>query len=148
MESASHDLTIFSKDNKRVAVVEFKKDGCSAHEIAKDFLKLSVEPNDDQVEMLRFFVMISASNTDLEKQSKYGNNVGLLQHFKNKLKNDCFNLKEENQEIKSGWHSIYLFWHRLPSNPNVDFNNFTAIYNAEHEITGINTSKQLLRSIK
>ena len=136
-KSASHDLTIFSKEGKSVAVLEFKKDGCSAHEIAKDFLKLSVEPNDDQVEMLRFFVMISASNTDLEKQSNNEKEIGLLQHFKNKLNNDCFNLKKNNQGINSGWHSIDLFWHRLPLEQEVDSNDFAALYNVTQGIYDI-----------
>ena len=37
MQSASIDLAIFKKDyDDPVAIIEFKKDGCGAHEIAKD----------------------------------------------------------------------------------------------------------------
>ena len=135
MQSASIDLAIYK--NKKastspVAIIEFKKDGCSAHEIAKDFLKLSVEPGET---VLRFFIMISSSDTRLEKLSKKEIPCGLLSSFLDKFNEDCFCF-EDNKDLT--WNEIYIRWHRLPSNGEkqrngtlkpIDSNDFSAIYN-------------------
>lgn len=130
-ESASIDLAIYEKKTDSVnpvAIIEFKKDGCSAHEIAKDFLKLSVEPSSN--EMLRYFIMISSSDTRLEKK-----NGGLLKSFENKLDKPCFHF-HTSESIQ--WNQIDILWHRLPSDGEpirnkeektpIDSNDFSAIY--------------------
>ena len=117
-ESASIDLAIYEKKPDSVnpvAIIEFKKDGCSAHEIAKDFLKLSIEPGD---EVLRYFIMISSSDTRLEKEKG-----GLMNSFKNKLEKKCF-----HYNITEKWYNIDIRWHRLPPKKAVDSNDFSAIY--------------------
>lgn len=134
MKSASIDLAIYARaSTKPVAIIEFKKDGCSAHEIAKDFLKLSVEPGGDEV--LRYFIIISSSDTRLCKTSKNGKESGLLNSFLDKFEKDCFcfDYKEE-----LNWNKIDIRWHRLPfdgepqRNGNkepIDSNDFTASFN-------------------
>lgn len=138
MQSASIDMAIYKRaSTKPVAIIEFKKDGCSAHEIAKDFLKLSVEPGEDEV--LRYFIMISSSDSRLHKISKDGtkNKIsGLLKSFLDKFDEDCFCF--DNNE-KLNWNIIDIRWHRLPPNGEpqrngkekdpIDRNNFTASYN-------------------
>jgi len=134
LQSASIDLAIYTKTSDTpVAIIEFKKDGCSAHEIAKDFLKLSVEPSTDR--MLRYFLMISSSDTLLKKNANNGNPSGLLKSFTDKLEEDCFKF-----DTSKGlpWHEIDILWHRLPSGGErqrngeilpIDRNDFRAIYN-------------------
>ena len=140
-QSASIDMAIYKRASTRpVAIIEFKKDGCSAHEIAKDFLKLSVEPGGDEV--LRFFIIISSSDTRLHKISKNGTNTkisGLLKSFLDKFDEDCFcfdNSFDNNEELN--WNTIDIRWHRLPfdgepqRNGNkepIDSNDFTASFN-------------------
>lgn len=130
-KSASIDMSIYAKDKKtKVASIEFKKDGCSAHEIAKDFLKLSVEPNDG---MLRYFIMISSSETILSDTAKSGKEKGLLAALRKKFNCDCFKLKLQNNSSELIWHDIIVYWHRLPcsNDKNIDRNDFDSIYHVD-----------------
>lgn len=135
LQSASIDLAVYTRTlDTPVAIIEFKKDGCSAHGIAKDFLKLSVEPGIDK--MLRYFLMISSSDTPLLiKNTNNENTSGLLKSFANKLEKDCFKFGTSNG---LPWHEIDILWHRLPSNkkcqqneniPSIDSKDFRTIYN-------------------
>ena len=126
LHSASIDLTIYSKDKKTcVAAIEFKKDGCRALELAKDFLKLSAEPGEN---MLRYLIMISDSPTLMEQKAKNGKEVGLLDALKNKLSEKCFDFTSTNITDTLKWNDILLRWYRLPTKdiPNCEW--FKAIY--------------------
>ena len=133
-KSASIDLTIYTKKEnelpQRVAIIEFKKDGCSAHDIAKDILKLSMEPN----VALRYFILVSDSDTPLEKET----GKSLRKAFVDKFELfGCFDFSEqENRNQIFDWKEIAIRWHRLPSDNRKD-NNFTALFKYKNGCNGV-----------
>ena len=58
-QSAQFDLVIFDESKKRVCLIEFKNNSNDAEEHEKDFLKLSVEGNEDT---LCYFISIAESS--------------------------------------------------------------------------------------
>ena len=133
-ESASFDLVIYNHDRKRVALIEFKKDGGSAHQMAKDFLKLAIEPGYKE-RTLRYFIMISSSQTPFSDKSPRGKNLkkAMLEKFEQQ---PCFTLlKEQNKNIEGViWNKVCVFWHRLPCDPPKDTNDFYAEYTAPNKL--------------
>ena len=100
---ANTDLTILSKDNQMVCMIEFKAKNTDFHSHAKDFIKLKKEKETDS-KILRLFVEIYI-RTD---------NQTLVSIYKKLYKNDCGNIGENTDYVgvtlkhgkEEGWRFI------------------------------------------